>query len=302
MATLDSGSTFIIETQGAWSVTNALGPTPITFSDDDGDWLIDDGEVEGGAQNDKGVLLNVDINYTSTPVYFILLDDGTLYASESMTANELNAALPALKSAISSGNNYSNFAFCFALGTELAADNGVMEVSNLKVGDLVQTRDNGLQAIRWIGSRAVSKAELEISPTLRPIVINANALGPNLPSSDLTVSPQHRMFVDDYRAELLFGEPEILVPAKALKNDTTIGEDHSGKGVTYFHILFDKHELVKANGCWSESFHPGTQGLKAVDEAAKDELFKLFPELETGNAGISTCRPAIKVSEATLLQ
>lgn len=297
IVTINSGSTFTLSTSSnPWMVLSADGSTTIEFDDIDGDWLIDDGEILG-AENDKGAIINID-----GVDYFFIIDGDSLYVSGDLTQAQIEANINLIRSSLQPANNYDNFAMCFARGTMLKTRGGQVDVASVKIGDLLQTRDNGLQAVKWIGGRAISEAELGLSPSLRPIVIRANAMGVDLPKLDLTVSPQHRMFIDDYRAELLFGEPEILVPAKALKNDSTIVEDHSGKGVTYFHILFDKHELVKANGCWSESFHPGTQGLKAIDEAAKDELFKLFPELEMASAENSTCRPALKVSEAALLQ
>ena len=65
-------------------------------------------------------------------------------------------------------------------------------------------------------------------------------------------------------------------------NDSTIRIEEGGE-VEYFHMLFDKHEIVFAEGIPSESFHPGQQGWKALDTAARDEILMLFPELEDGD-------------------
>lgn len=50
-------------------------------------------------------------------------------------------------------------------------------------------------------------------------VRDRGAGGSNRP---LLVSPQHRMLCDDWRAQMLFGETEVLVAAKHLVNDRTI--------------------------------------------------------------------------------
>lgn len=52
--------------------------------------------------------------------------------------------------------------------------------------------------------------------------------------------PQHRVLVRDIRAQLMFGEEEVLVAAKDLINDVTIYRREGGD-VEYFHILFDHH-------------------------------------------------------------
>jgi hypothetical protein len=49
--------------------------------------------------------------------------------------------------------------------------------------------------------------------------------------------------------------------------------------VTYVHVLFDRHEVVFAEGAQSESLYTGDEALKALGEAARAEIFRLFPDL-----------------------
>ena len=47
----------------------------------------------------------------------------------------------------------------------------------------------------------------------------------------------------------------------------------------YFHMLFDAHEVVYANGAPSESFLVTERSLSAVTPEARAEITYLFPEL-----------------------
>ena len=55
-------------------------------------------------------------------------------------------------------------------------------------------------------------------------------------------------------------------------------------GITYFHLLFDRHEIVMSDGAWSESLFTGPQALNSVSDAARREIFALFPDLAAGLA------------------
>lgn len=191
---------------------------------------------------------------------------------------------------------------CFTPGTLIATPTGSVAIETLSIGDLVITADNGLQAIRWIGTKHVTGARLQAHPHLRPVRIKAHAFGHNRPERDLLVSPQHRMFLKSHQAQLMFGETEILVTAKALLNDKTIVVDYQVTQIDYIHILFDRHELVLANGSWSESFHPGAVGLDAIEENAKAELFEIFPELKANPYSFGpSARQSINEHEAKIL-
>lgn len=103
--------------------------------------------------------------------------------------------------------------FCFTRGTMVVTDKGEKFIEDLIVGDKVMTKDNGLQELRWMGSRKVPA-----TGTFAPIMIKAGAMAND---RDLMVSPQHRMVVEGWKAELLFGEREVLAAAKHLVNNDT---------------------------------------------------------------------------------
>ena len=169
---------------------------------------------------------------------------------------------------------------CFTRGVMIETPEGAKPVEALKVGDLVITKDNGAKPILWIGSRMIGQKRLVSNPELTPIRIEAGALGQNMPAADLTVSPQHRILVRSKIAQRMFDANEVLVAAKQLLQLDGISICEDVTEVEYFHILFDQHEVVFANGAESESLYTGAQALKSVSLAARAELFTLFPELE----------------------
>ena len=145
---------------------------------------------------------------------------------------------------------------CFTPGTRIATPMGARDIATLKVGDLVVTRDYGLQPIRWIQQRTVPAMDRFAPIRIKPGVVTGQ-------ERDLLVSHQHRMMFQGYRAELLFGESEVLVAAKHLVDGKLVTQD-AGGDVTYIHVMFDEHEVVYAEGAATESFHPGEVGLSAV--------------------------------------
>jgi hypothetical protein len=191
---------------------------------------------------------------------------------------------------------------CFARGTLIETEHGPKAIEDLSPGDMVKTKDSGLQVIEWISSRKLSAQELQRMPHLRPIRFRKGALGQNLPSMDLVVSPQHRMLLNDWRCQMLFDAREVLAPSKALVNDRDIMTDHDADGVEYFHFMCKEHEIVYANGTESESFHPGEFGTSTLDDDAREELFTVFPQLRGGMSTYGqTARPVLKAFEVSLL-
>ncbi len=192
---------------------------------------------------------------------------------------------------------------CFAAGTLIQTPEGPRAIETLRPGDTVCLAGGGTAPLRWLGRRHISAGMLRGSPSLRPVRIAANAFGPGSPARDLVVSPQHRIQLDGWRVELLFGEDAgVLVPAETLLNDRTVTRARDLKDVTYCHMMFDRHEIVLAEGLAAESLHAGP-ALWSMPEAARQELFAIFPELQAGPGAARQCtaRPVLKRHEARVL-
>ncbi len=218
----------------------------------------------------------------SIPVSFPAAGTYTLRFTEIGNDNSLGALL----------DNISILA-CFLRGTHIETKSGPRLIETLKAGDLVRTKDHGFRPIRWIGSTTCAARG-----DLAPILFRKGALGN---TRDLKVSPNHRIMLADWRAETLFGEAEVLVPAKDLVNDRTILRQ-SGGTADYFHMMFDQHEIVFSEGLPSESFYPRAGVLNAVEDATRAEILRLFPELSASPEGYGpTARALLAPSETALL-
>ena len=198
--------------------------------------------------------------------------------------------------------NIENVIPCFTPGALVDTATGLRPVEELRVGDRVWTRDNGLQEIRWASRSDLTAADLALRPHLRPVLIRKGALGDNLPERDMLVSPNHRMLIARPETALYFGEPEVLAAAKHLEDGQGVLRADLA-GVSYIHFMFDQHEVVRADGAWSESFQPGDYTLNGIDAAQRAEILELFPELAgiEGLEAYQAARLSLKKHEARLL-
>lgn len=133
----------------------------------------------------------------------------------------------------------------FTRGTRITmADGRQVPIELLASGDRVLTRDSGPQEVRWIGMQTV-----RATGTFAPITIAAGALNND---RALVVSPNHRLFIYQRIDALGAGQKEILVKAGLLVNGTSVTQEPGGF-VDYFQILFDRHEILYAEGIAAES-------------------------------------------------
>ncbi len=182
---------------------------------------------------------------------------------------------------------------CFVSGTLISTPNGDRVVEDFCGGDLIITRDDGVQVLRWTGSRALSRRQLDLNPLLFPIRISAGALGSGLPTRDILVSPQHRVLVSSKISARMFYQREVLVAAKHLTALDGIEIETDITQVTYHHLLFDTHQLLWSNGTWTESLFLGQQALRSLPAAAVEEIYSLFPEFCGNTPPLSTVRTVI---------
>jgi hypothetical protein len=193
-------------------------------------------------------------------------------------------------------------AVCFTSGTQIETDEGSVKIEELSAGDLVKTVDNGYLPVQWISSTKIGIADQVNDPSIRPILIRKGALGPNTPCRDTRVSPQHRVLYSGWKAELFFGELEVLIPAKALVQIGLAEIDISLKPVTYIHVLLEHHEVLIGDGLESESLMPHGQARNWLSADQCRELNKLVPLHVNSDGNVAKLtRPEFRTQEAIAL-
>jgi len=294
---VNAGSIIVDDSNGSRDAE--LGDATHTGSSDVGDQNVTDSSVSGISVGDT-----VDSRYkytftgsdgSSGTVYFIATNSANNYGPIMISSTPLDPSVTYTFGTFNTDGavNYDNVVQCFVRGSRIETARGMVAVEELVLGDLGRTMDHGYQPVRWIGSKTVAA-----EGALAPIRIRAGALGND---RDLLVSPQHRMLLTGWRLELLFAEDQALATAKSLLNDHSITRQCGGE-VEYFHVMFDSHEIIFAEGAPTESFHPGQHAMDGLAEATREEIYGLFPQLRGDVAAYGPlARFSLKAHEARML-
>jgi hypothetical protein len=134
---------------------------------------------------------------------------------------------------------------CFLRGTTISTALGERPVEELEVGDEVRTF-NGLKKIKWVGyDRYKKTAGAAWIETVMPVRVARFAIDDHTPQRDLYISGAHCLFLGG-----------VLIPADHLINDITInrGTPSGLESIEYYHIEFETHEVIYAEGVAVESY------------------------------------------------
>jgi len=134
---------------------------------------------------------------------------------------------------------------CFLKGTKISTPSGDRLVQELQIGDEVQTLA-GRKTIKWIGYNKFTKEEGRAwQDGVMPIRVGRFAIDDQAPYSDLYLSPLHCVFFN-----------EALIPVMYLVNETSITQATPSEMSTleYYHVEFDTHEVIYAEGALVESY------------------------------------------------
>jgi len=133
---------------------------------------------------------------------------------------------------------------CFAGGTRILTGRGNVPVEDIEIGDTVCTVSGRQVPVRWVGMQAFADGPVLRGADVMPIRIEHDAIAEGVPLRDLYVSPWHFLFFDGY-----------LMPAKDLVNGASITQTlpAGAKGIEYYHIVLDHHDVVLAEGVAAET-------------------------------------------------
>jgi len=135
---------------------------------------------------------------------------------------------------------------CFLRGTKIRTLDGDRNIEDLVPGDVLPTLLGGNRRIQWVARHSYRKGDAEKPwvEDVRPIRIMRSAIAPGVPSRDLYLSGEHRLYVDG-----------MLVRACNLVNGTTILVDAAEQWdeLEYFNLKLERHDVVFAEDLTCES-------------------------------------------------
>jgi len=144
-------------------------------------------------------------------------------------------------------------AFGITPDTRVSTPQGERAASDLAIGDLVNTRDDGVQPISNIREAFAAPSER----THYPVRIAQGALGFGLPRADLIVGPQHRVLFEHIRVPLMFGADAVLVRAKSLAvSHGNVTVQKAVTPVSYIQISLAEQGMIFAEGVPLETVLP----------------------------------------------
>ena len=142
---------------------------------------------------------------------------------------------------------------CFAAGTMIRTPRGDVAVEMLTNDHEVLTQNGTAVKVKWIGRQSLRRMFSGLK-ALNMVRMEAGALGDGLPETELTVTGDHGMIVED-----------LVINASALVNGTTIKQIPIAdlpERFTVYHVETENHDVILANGAPAETFVeiPGRKG------------------------------------------
>lgn len=187
----------------------------------------------------------------------------------------------------------------FARGALLPTPTGPIAVEDLLPGDLIETVDNGVQRVEWIGAvRLDTKGQRsEGARPERLYRITADAFGLGRPAPDLMLGPGARYL---YRADALqsyLGVAEAMAPVPSLVDGISVIEVTPISTVRSYHIALTRHSQIRVNGVELESYHPGPTISGQLPSDLRPRFLEMFPHLETLNSFGPLCQPRLSPTD-----
>jgi hypothetical protein len=230
--------------QSPMTVSGVLGDGKVTVS-----WApptLDGGSAITSyivtAYGPNGALFSTKTGITGTSTEITGLANGTAYTFKVQAVNIVGeSALSKASGAVTPSSGGGGGLICFAEGTRLLTQEGYKAIETLTSDDRLLTTENR--------STSLQLTRIHVPCTTKataPYVVAKGALGENIPSVPLYLSPAHKIAVRD----------NVWVHAsKGATLGLNIKQCPIGKPVTYYHVRCENYarDVILAEGAATES-------------------------------------------------
>ena len=269
-----------------------LGDTyDITYGGHGGGGVLEDAEVvrSDALGSDAGIVVFEGTDSNTGEIVQLIWTPG--FDLEGWYASNYNPSMEPQFYVVDNDANTIHTTVCLAPETPILTPDGLRRLDRLRVGEDVETRDRGAQKLTWIGARSVVGIG-----AAAPVLFETGAIGNVGP---LLLSQQHRVMVTHPVAELYFGQPEVLVPAKSMINGRNIRLAPCPE-ITWMNLMTNQHDIVQAQGAAVETLFLGEVAQGVLQH--HDIPSTLYPTLKPqfGRAH-RAARPMLRYNEANML-
>ena len=168
----------------------------------------------------------------------------------------------------------------FARGTLLAGPDGPVAIEDLEPGMMINTRDAGPLPVQWVGKIMLVPNTDRQRPEMGCMTrVSADSFGLNRPMPDLMLGAAAHLLQSGPAIQSYTEHSNALVAARALVDWENLIEVTPPSPVALYHLAFDRHAIVSANGLDVESCHPGYAFRKGLAGMQRGLYLSLFPQL-----------------------
>lgn len=191
----------------------------------------------------------------------------------------------------------------FARGSLLQTDRGQLAVEDLLPGDKVRTVDAGFQTLIWRGTTVLSSLAKGQDPSMGQLTrIAADSLGIARPMPDLVLGPRARLAHRSAGVRTLTGKDTALIPVRDFIDGVNVVSLTPPTTVPAYHLGFERHHLLAANGVEVESYHPGPLHQLGLRGDMLALFLSCFPHVDSLEDFGPPALPRLRLSDLDLFE
>ncbi|MEM1386012.1 MAG: Hint domain-containing protein [Pseudomonadota bacterium] len=194
-------------------------------------------------------------------------------------------------------------AFCaLARGSIIATEEGPTAVEDLVPGMRIETREHGFQTLTWHSTITLVPNQQPGQTPPRLFRLPVDSFGPSRPMPDLMLAPHARLLHRSERLRPLVQGDAALTPITAFEDGHSVIRVAPLSPVSVYHLGFQDHQILRANGIDIESFHPGTDLSNRIAGDGLRLFMSFFPHLQSVADFGPLCTPRLSTEEFAAIQ